>query len=61
MLSKPGKYIMSSQDLDGDVKDDDVTSLRLDGGPGCVASLHENGDFSGGKPISVLVSSILAT
>ena len=49
VLSKPGKYIMFSQDLDGDVKDDDVTSLRLDGGPGCVASLHENGDFSGWK------------
>ena len=57
VLARPGKYNMASlspgdgDDEDGattDVKDDDVTSLRLDG-EGCSAALHEHSDLSGWK------------
>ena len=58
VLARPGKYNMDSlgpgdvgageDGTTADVRDDDVTSLRLDG-EGCSAVLYEHGDASGWK------------
>ena len=51
VMSKPGKYLLSDHNTNGhgEVGDDDLTSLRLDGESGCSVTLHENDDFSGWK------------
>ena len=49
VLTAPGDYDLSDAPSQlGDVNDDDVTSLRLDG-EGCSVELYENNDYSGWK------------